>query len=99
MQLVPYRTLRNQPGELRRLLATEGGLVITANNEPFAVMLDITPDQLEEAVELIRRLRAQRAVSAMRREAQSSGTAGLTEAEIEAEVQAARAERRSADRT
>ena len=96
MQLIPYRMLRNQPGEVRRLLEQEGELVVTSNNEPFALLLDIEPDGLEDVLLLASRIRAQRAVSAIREKARERGLDRLTEEGIEAEVKAARAARHQA---
>jgi antitoxin (DNA-binding transcriptional repressor) of toxin-antitoxin stability system len=93
MTFVPYRMLRNTPAELRRRLKEGGHLVVTADGEPFAVMVSIEPDEVEQALELILRLRAQQAVRRMRRLARERGVNRLSEAEIEEEIQAVRRER------
>lgn len=74
-------------------MGQQGELVVTRNNQPFALMLDVGED-LEEILLLVSRLRAQRAVSAIRAEARERGLDKLTPDEIEAEVAAARAARR-----
>ncbi len=88
MQFVSYRVLRNTSGVIKERLKEDGYLVITGNGEPFAVMLTVSPDDLEETLLLLKRLRAQQAVSAMRAEAARRGLQHLDAATIEAEVQA-----------
>jgi len=88
MQFVPYRILRNQPGQLRQRLAEEGELVITSNGEPFAVMLNVEPEEVEQVPYLIAQLRAQQAVSAIRAEAREKGLDRLSPEEIEVEIRA-----------
>ncbi len=93
MTFVPYRVLRNTPGELRRRLKEAGHLVVTGDGEPFAVMLSVEPGEVEQVLEIILRLRAQQAVRQMRETAQERGLNRLSEADIEMEIQAARKER------
>ncbi|GIV76436.1 hypothetical protein FKZ61_005395 [Litorilinea aerophila] len=93
MQFVPYRMLRNQPRVLRERLQQSGELVVTNNGAPFALMIHVEADELEDILHLVTQLKAQRAVSELRRTAQEQGLADLTMNEIDAEIQAARAER------
>ena len=90
MQFVPYRMIRNQPRDLRQKLESEGAFVLTNNNAPFALMVNINPDNIEETVHLAAQIRAQQAVSALRDGARKAGTQQLTAAEIEAEIQSVR---------
>jgi hypothetical protein len=96
MQFVPYRMIRNQPGDLRQKLKDEGAFVVTANNEPFALMVNVEADQLEEALYLAAQIRAQQAVSALREGARKEGTDKLTAEEIAAEIQNVRNARHEA---
>lgn len=96
MKFIPYRLLRNRVGELCRLLAHEGQLVLTSNGEPFALMLEVSPDTLEETLLLAARLRAVQAVSAIRAEARTRGLDRLRPEEIEAGIAAARTGRKQA---
>jgi len=93
MTFVPYRMLRNTPAELRRRLKEKGHLVVTSDGEPFAVMVSVEPEEVEQALELLLRLRAQQAVRRMRRLARERGVDRLSEAEIEEEIRAVRQER------
>ena len=94
MQFIPYRMLRNQPGELRQQLKRDGELVVTSNGEPFALMVNIEPGEVEESLFLIAQLRAQQATSAIRAQAREKGLNRLSPEEIEAEIQSVRAGRR-----
>lgn len=96
MQFVPYRILRNQSGKLRKRLTEEGELVITSNGEPFALMLDVDPESLEETLYLVAQIRARQAVAAIRAEAREKGLDQLTLDEIDAEIKAVRKARRKA---
>lgn len=73
MRTIPYRMLRDRPGEVRRLLAKEGELVLTSDNRPFAIMLAAGPDDVDELLRLIGRLRLQRSIAALRDEARRKG--------------------------
>ena len=90
MAFVPYRVLRNTPGELRRQLKESGQLVLTSDGEPFAVLVSVEAGEVDETMELLMRLRAQQAVRRIRAEANERGLDRLSEDEIEAEIEAAR---------
>jgi len=90
MQFVPYRMIRNQPRDLRQKLKSEGAFVVTNNNKPFALMVTIEEDQVEESLYLAAQIRAQQAVSALRQQAQTEGMNKLTAEEIDAEIQTVR---------
>jgi len=94
MDFVPYRMLRNQPGQLSEKLAEEGQLVITKGGEPFAIMVNIREGELGEVLTLLTRLRAQQTVSLMREGARERGLKQLTTEEIDAEIQAVRSQRK-----
>ena len=55
--------------------------------------MGVDRDDLEETLRLLRRARAQAAVSRMRRAAEREGLANTGHAEIDAEIAAARGER------
>ncbi|MFP3854825.1 MAG: type II toxin-antitoxin system Phd/YefM family antitoxin [Anaerolineales bacterium] len=86
MRFVPYRFLRNQAGKLRRKLSDEGELVITSSGEPFAIMIDVDEETLEETLYLVSQIRARKAVSALRSEARERGLDKLSRDEIEQEI-------------
>lgn len=91
MQFVSVRDFRIRPGEIWNRLKDDD-LVVTSNGRPIAILTDVDAENLEETLSMLRRLRAQMAVSRMRQTATESGAAQLTADEIEAEIQEARAE-------
>ncbi len=58
MEFVPYRLLRNQPGELRKKLEEKGELIVTVDGEPMALMLQVPKGSLEDLVLLVSQVRA-----------------------------------------
>lgn len=91
MRTITTREFRNTPGKLRELLA-EGELVLTANNEPIALMLP-TGDDFEDVVELLRQVRLQRAIRNMRSDARSAGVTHVSDKDISEEIRQVRADR------
>ena len=65
-------------------------MVITNNGKPTALLLDISNEDLEETLLALRQVRATRLFNRMRANAEKRGL--LSEEEIEAEIQAARAD-------
>jgi prevent-host-death family protein len=89
MKFVSVRELRQQSSAVWKAAgATE--LVLTSNGKPVAIMVGIEDGDLESTLEAIRRARAMSLVSRMRLAAARAEASGLSPAEIEAEIQAAR---------
>ena len=84
------------PKLVRETLATYGSAIVTNNGKPMAMLVDLAegenPDQLAEAIRLAR---AHLALSELRSASRRNGTDTMTLDEINAEIRAARAERRS----
>lgn len=95
MQFVPYRELRNEPSALRRKLASEGELIVTVDNKPFAVMISLGGENIEDVLLMVSRLRAQMAVRAIRSEARQRGLNKMTLKEVNALIRKTRADRRA----
>ncbi len=94
MKLVSVRDLRNRPGVVQDVVA-EQSVALTSNGKPFALVIGIDADEdLTEVEAAVRAARAQLAVSRLRRRAARTGSDRLTLAEINAEIDAARRERR-----
>ena len=91
MRTITTRDFRNTPGKLRELLA-EGEVVLTANNEPIAVLVPAGED-FEQTVDLLRQIRMQREIRRMRRDAARSGADKLSPDEVAEEIRQARAGR------
>jgi antitoxin (DNA-binding transcriptional repressor) of toxin-antitoxin stability system len=94
MKFVSTRDLRNRPGLVREL-ARKDDIVLTANGKPVALLLGLQNDDLEEIALAIRQARAQRALSRMRRQAESKGLSGMSLSAINAEVRAVRSKRKT----
>ena len=94
MQFVPYRTLRNEPTTLRKKLASEGELVVTMDNKPFAVMISLGDENVQDILLMVSRLRAQMAVRAIRSQARKAGLDTMTLKDVNALIKKTRAERK-----
>ncbi len=90
LSFINFRTLRNTPSVVWKELSESEAVAIVANGETKAIMVAVEDGDAEEAVDLVRQLRAQRALSRLRAAAQASGVSDLSDAEIAAEVTAAR---------
>jgi len=91
MEFISVRDFRIRPGEIWEKLKDQD-LVITSNGRPIAILSPVEGENIEETFALLRRLRAQMAVSRMRKEAAEAGLDRLSEEEIEAEIRKARDE-------
>ena len=94
MKFLSTRDLRNRPGFVRELAKKED-LVLTASGKPIALLLGVEEDELEETARAIRQVRAQRALSRMRRDAARRGLDKRSPAVIASEIRAVRAKRKS----
>jgi PHD/YefM family antitoxin component YafN of YafNO toxin-antitoxin module len=94
MQVVSDREMRNEPGKVREALA-QGDVVVTSRGRPYAIMIPVDdPSRVEEALALSASIRAQMAVSAIRRRAAEAGLERLGQEAIEEEIRQARAGRK-----
>ena len=94
MKFISDREIRNQPGKIREELKS-GEVVLTSRGKPYALMLPVDPDRLEDALILTARLRALQTVARIRSRAARTGLCNITDEEIDAEIRAARAARSS----
>jgi len=94
MQFVPYRTLRNEPTTLRKKLASEGELVVTMDNKPFAVMISLGDENVQDILLMVSRLRAQMAVRSIRSQARKAGLDTMALKDVNALIKKTRAERK-----
>ena len=94
MQFVPYRDLRNEPSALRKKLANEGELIVTVDNKPFAVMINLGDENVQDILLMVSRLRAQMAARAIRSQARRDGLDKMTLKDVNALVKKTRAERK-----
>ena len=94
MQFVPYRDLRNEPSALRKKLADEGELVLTVDNKPLAVMINLGDENVQDILLMVSRLRAQMAARTIRSAARRRGTDKMTLKDINALIKKTRAQRK-----
>ncbi len=94
MKFVTIRELRSKTASIRKDLAQEREIVLTANGRPFAVVTPVEPDSVEEELQAIRRARAKVAVERLRTQARAKGLDRLTMGEIDAIVAETRRARR-----
>jgi antitoxin (DNA-binding transcriptional repressor) of toxin-antitoxin stability system len=71
-------------------------LVLTADGKPVAMILGIENEDLEETAQAVRQVKAQRALSRLRRSAAKSGASKLSDSDINREIQSARGKRKPA---
>ena len=96
MRFVSSRDVRNNPAQLREAVERED-VVLTAGGKPFAIAVGVAEDEVEETLELLRRVRALRAMSRMQIQAEERGLEGMSMDEVDAEIRDTRkARRRSA---
>ena len=88
MDFYTMQDMQATPKSLWESLTVDGGVVITSNGKPAALMLDISDGSLEETLRAVRQTKAMTAFNAMRKGAETSGF--MTDAAIEAEIAAAR---------
>lgn len=93
MKFLSTRELRNRPGFVREL-AQKDDLVLTVNGKPIAMLLGVEEGELEETVRAVRQVRAQRALSRMRRAAARRGLDKSLPSVIDAEIRAVRSKRK-----
>ena len=93
MRYVSVRELNTKPKKVWERIKEED-VVITSNGKPIALLYGVTEETLEKKVRAVRRSRALLALEEMQKTSLDRGLDRLTEAEIEAEIQAVRKARR-----
>jgi prevent-host-death family protein len=94
MKFIGISEARNQSGLIQRSVE-EGNVALTVNGKPFALVVSLCEDEDPAELErLIRKARAEWSISRLRKRAQRHGLDRMTPEEIDAELSAARAERK-----
>jgi antitoxin (DNA-binding transcriptional repressor) of toxin-antitoxin stability system len=96
MTFFSARDLRTIPKNVWECLSEDGEAVITNNGKPVALMVNIAEGNFEETLKSVRQARAMIAFNSMRNKAAKAGF--MSDEEIEAEIIAARKERRGRQR-
>ncbi len=94
MKCISDQDLHNQPDKLQELLK-DGDVLLTSRGKPYALVVAVDPERVEDALLLTSRVRAQAAVAGIRRRVLETELPCPGETEIEAEIQAARRERKA----
>jgi len=94
MKTVTIRDFRTRPRAVRETLSREDA-VLTANGKPVAIMLPVTAETFDAALDLVHRMRAIRAVTKIREHAARTGTNKMTMAQIDRIIDKSRRERRA----
>jgi hypothetical protein len=97
MEYLSVRELTASPKAAWEKLAREGEIAITNNGKPAAVMLHVGDGDFDETVRILRQTRSMRLLNNIWEEAAERGP--LSDEEIEAEIQAARAEIKAREET
>ena len=93
MKFVSSREIRVNPKPVFEAAGEGDEIIITSRGKPVALLVGVDGEDLEETVRLVRRARAQAAVSRMRKAAAREGSQSMSREEIEEEINAARSER------
>ena len=94
MKFVTIREFRNKTAEIRKKLKTEQEMLLTANGQPFAMLVDVMDDSFEEMLAGVRRTRAHMMLDRSQARAKALGLDKMTMEEIDAEIAKAREEKR-----
>ncbi len=90
MKIISDREFRNEPGKVRKELASQE-VIMTSRGRPYAVLLPVEdPSEVDEVLELATRIRAQMALSSVRRKAAETGLDKLSSTEVDEEIKAVR---------
>jgi hypothetical protein len=88
MNFYTINDLIKNPESILENLSVDGEAVITKNDKPTAILLDIADGNFEETIEAVRQAKAIIAFNSMRNKAEAEGY--MSDEEIEKEIAAAR---------
>ena len=94
MDFVTVRQLRIETAAVWEALAASRDLVVTSNGRPIAILSATTAATLETSLAALRQARAQMAVTAMQQRARETGAGQLALDDVNAEIEAARLQRK-----
>jgi prevent-host-death family protein len=90
MKFVTVRDLRIRPGAVWENLEKDEEVIITSSGKPIALLTGISDANFDEAINIIRRTKAELAISRMRKAAIRRGLSKLSKKEIDLEIKAVR---------
>jgi prevent-host-death family protein len=94
MKFITVRDIRTTPAQVWKQLPEEQQIVITNNGKPIALLTPLSDETLEETLSAVRRARAMESIRRIQQQARERGLDRMTPEEIDAEIQAVRAERK-----
>ena len=92
MKFITVRDLRTSPARIWKELPAEQEMVITNNGKPIALLTPVGDTNLEETLSAVRRARAIQSVQKMQKTSVRLGTTGLSDSEIQKEIDRSRNE-------
>jgi len=95
MDFISVRELRGQSAAVWEALGTQRHMVVTSNGKPIAFLVATSPETFDRTLEALRQADALQAIASIRERARETGAAELSLDEINAEIAASRAARRS----
>ena len=93
LKFVTIRELRSSTAAIRKDLAADEEIVVTANGRPIALLTPLDADNFEQELMAARRARAATALERLRAQARASGTADLSMEQLDDLVAATRKRR------
>lgn len=95
MKTLTVREFRTHPQQVRKTIASAPESLLTASGKPFALVIPVNSETLDETVDALRIGRAQTALRALREESKRKELDRLTPDEIDAIIISARRQRRA----
>ena len=93
MKFITMRESRLQTASLRKELAADEEVILTANGKPVGLLTSIDADNLEEELSAVRRARSKVALDRIRAKARDTGADKITSSEVNRIVTQNRRER------
>jgi PHD/YefM family antitoxin component YafN of YafNO toxin-antitoxin module len=93
MEFVSAQDFKFSSRKINKRLSEDGKIVVTKNGKPTALVLDLRNADLEQTLNDLYKLRTIRLLNSV--QAKSDGREPISDEEIEAEIQAVRAERKA----
>lgn len=98
MDYVTVRESREKSGEIWQRVEAGEEFVVTRNGKPFALLVHTEPSEVEAALRAHRAARFGAVLGRLQAQARASGADQLSDADIQTEIDTARAEQRAAIR-
>lgn len=93
MRFLNVSEFRETAARIWKELPNAGGMIITKNGRPVAILSPVNESNLEESLAALRRARAIEAVASLQLESVRKGTDRITAGDIDREIKAARRKR------